>query len=172
MSAVTISEVFRILSAADPSIGQIPQNHFCWAPVFETGTEAQTRYFYGRLLAGDKIGNSHAEFTRKKPRDYVTKVERVSGGYVVTGKKSTTRRAPFSRSGSQTFGNDPEGRAIQLTPAATRQGSPSSTIGAGWGNARPRAEPRFSTGFSCPTSRCSRFIEPRRRRCIGDRSGS
>jgi SfnB family sulfur acquisition oxidoreductase len=143
VSAVTISEVFRLLSAADPSIGQIPQNHFCWAPVFETGTPEQARFFYGRLLAGDKIGNSHAEFTRKKPRDYETKVERVSGGYVITGKKYYSTGAVFAQ-WIPTFGNDPEGRAIQLY---SRSDAPGITIGNDWAGMGQRTTASGTTIF-------------------------
>jgi SfnB family sulfur acquisition oxidoreductase len=128
VSAVTLSEVFRILSAADPSIGQIPQNHFCWAPVFETGTEQQARFFYERLLLGDKIGNSHAESTRKKPRDYEAEVKRVNGGYVVTGKKYYSTGAIFAQ-WIPTFGRDPEGRPIQLY---SRSDAPGITVIDDW----------------------------------------
>ncbi len=113
VSAVTISEAFSLLSAADSSIGQIPQNHFCWMPVFETGTPEQQEFFYGRLLQGDRIGNSHSENTRKRPRDYETKVERVAGGYVVTGKKYYSTGAVFAH-WIPTFGKDPADRPIQL----------------------------------------------------------
>jgi SfnB family sulfur acquisition oxidoreductase len=143
VSAVTISEVFRLLSAADPSIGQIPQNHFCWAPVFETGTPEQARFFYGRLLEGDKIGNSHAEFTRKKPRDYETKVERVDGGYVITGKKFYSTGAVFAQ-WIPTFGNDSEGRPIQLY---SRSDAPGITILDDWGGMGQRTTASGTTIF-------------------------
>ncbi len=38
VSAVTVGNVFRILAAADPSLAQIPQNHFCWSAVLHLGT--------------------------------------------------------------------------------------------------------------------------------------
>jgi SfnB family sulfur acquisition oxidoreductase len=113
VSAVTLAEVFRILSAADPSIGQMPQNHFCWAPIFETGTPQQEEFFYRRLLRGERIGNAHSENTRRRPRDYETKIDRVSGGYVVTGKKYYSTGAIFAH-WIPTIGNDPEGKAIML----------------------------------------------------------
>ncbi len=143
VSAVTIAEVFRLLSAADPSIGQIPQNHFCWAPVFETGTEEQARFFYGRLLEGDKIGNSHAEFTRKRPRDYETKVLRVRGGYEITRKKYYSTGAVFAQ-WIPTFGSDPEGRAIQLY---SRSDAPGITIVDDWGGMGQRTTASGTTIF-------------------------
>jgi SfnB family sulfur acquisition oxidoreductase len=113
VSAVTLAEVFRILSAADPSIGQMPQNHFCWAPIFETGTPEQEKFFYDRLLRGERIGNAHSEATRKRPRDYETTIERVSGGYVVTGRKFYSTGAMFAQ-WIPTIGNNEEGNAIML----------------------------------------------------------
>jgi SfnB family sulfur acquisition oxidoreductase len=143
VSAGTVSEIFRILSAADPSIGQIPQNHFCWAPVFETGTEEQASFFYGRLLEGDQIGNSHAEFTRKKPRDYVTKVEPVKGGYVVTGKKYYSTGASFAQ-WIPTFGSDTEGRSIQLY---SRSDAPGISIVNDWTGMGQRGTASGTTVF-------------------------
>lgn len=113
VSAVTLADAFRILSAADPSIGQMPQNHFCWAPIFETGTAKQEEYFYGRLLKGDRIGNAHSENTRKRPRDYEAQLKRVSGGYVFTGKKYYSTGAVFA-DWIPTIANDPEGNALML----------------------------------------------------------
>jgi len=96
VSAVTVAESFRILSAADPSIGQIPQNHFCWLPVASNGDEAQAEFLYGRLLAGDRIGNAHSEDTLKRPGDYEHQLERVAGGYRLTGRKFYSTGALFA----------------------------------------------------------------------------
>jgi SfnB family sulfur acquisition oxidoreductase len=86
-SAVTVAEVIRLLSAADPSIGQIPQNHFCFLPVFSFGSPEQARFFYGRIIAGDSIGNAHSENTRNRAGVYEHDLRKVEGGWVVTGRK-------------------------------------------------------------------------------------
>ena len=93
IKAVTIGEVFRIISAADPSIGQIPQNHYLIAAALYTGTPEQQEFFWKRLLHGDRFGNANSESTLKRPRDYETVVERVDGGYKLTGKKFYTTGA-------------------------------------------------------------------------------
>ena len=87
VSAVTVAEVFRILSAADPSIGQIPQNHFCWLPLISNGTEAQAQSFYARILRGARIGNAHSEATLRRQNDYEHRLEKVEGGFLITGRK-------------------------------------------------------------------------------------
>ncbi len=96
VSAETVAEVFRILAAADPNIGQIPQNHFCWLPVVEKGTPEQAEFFFGKFLAGERIGNAHSEDTRRKPGDYEHKLEKVDGGWRVTGRKYYSTGALFA----------------------------------------------------------------------------
>lgn len=96
-SAATVSEVFRILSKADPSIGQIPQNHFCFLPTFSFGTAEQADFFYGRILAGDSIGNAHSENTRKRAGTYEHELRKVDGGWTVSGKKFYSTGAAFAQ---------------------------------------------------------------------------
>lgn len=58
----TVAEIFRIISAADPAIGQIPQNHFvCVNVLREAGTPEQQRFFFGEVLRGARFGNAQAE---------------------------------------------------------------------------------------------------------------
>lgn len=95
-SAATVAEVFRILSKADPSIGQIPQNHFCFLPVFSFGSAAQAEFFYGRVLAGDSIGNAHSENTRNRAGTYEHALRKVEGGWTVSGKKYYSTGAAFA----------------------------------------------------------------------------
>ncbi|MGB6117144.1 MAG: SfnB family sulfur acquisition oxidoreductase [Mesorhizobium sp.] len=97
VSARTIADIFRILSDADPSIGQIPQNHFCWLPLFSNGTPEQAKFFYGRVLAGDRIGNAHSEDTLKRAGDYEHKLTRVPGGWRVSGRKYYSTGAIFAQ---------------------------------------------------------------------------
>jgi SfnB family sulfur acquisition oxidoreductase len=97
VSAVTVAESFRILSAADSSIGQIPQNHFCWLPVVSNGSPAQAEFFYRRFLAGERIGNAHSEDTRRRPGDYEHVLERLPGGFRVTGRKFYSTGAIFAQ---------------------------------------------------------------------------
>jgi SfnB family sulfur acquisition oxidoreductase len=97
VSAFTVAEAFRILSAADPSIGQIPQNHFCWMPAFGNGSPEQAEFFFRRVLAGDRIGNAHSENTKRKPGDYEHKLEKVEGGWRMTGRKYYSTGALFAQ---------------------------------------------------------------------------
>jgi SfnB family sulfur acquisition oxidoreductase len=96
VSAVTVAEVFRLLSAADPSIGQIPQNHFCWLPLIHNGTHTQAETFYARILKGARIGNAHSEATLRRQNDYEHRLEKVEGGFVITGRKFYSTGAIFA----------------------------------------------------------------------------
>ena len=89
VSTVTVGNVFRILAAADPSIAQIPQNHFCWSAVLWLGTPEQEAFFFAKFLAGERLGNAASENTRKRPCDHETVAKRVLGGYAVTGKMTS-----------------------------------------------------------------------------------
>ena len=66
VTAGTLAEVVTTISAADGSLGQIPQNHFYALEVLRVGsTAAQQRFFYDRALAGDRFGNALAEIGHK-----------------------------------------------------------------------------------------------------------
>lgn len=121
VSAATIAEVFRLLSAADPSIGQIPQNHFCWLPIVDLGTPAQARFFHERVLRGERIGNAHSEDTRKRPGDYVHELTREAGGYRITGRKYYSTGAIFAQ-WIPFIGDDAQQRKIMLFVDATDPG--------------------------------------------------
>ncbi|MGN6651587.1 SfnB family sulfur acquisition oxidoreductase [Trinickia sp.] len=66
VTAGTLAEVVATISAADGSLGQIPQNHFYALEVLRVGgTPAQQRFFYDRVLAGERFGNALAEIGQK-----------------------------------------------------------------------------------------------------------
>ena len=91
-SWVTIAEVFKIISAADPSIGQIPQNHFGNLNVIATaGSDAQKRFFFDEALQGARFGNAGPERNGKNVLDVRTRAERDpaagDGSYLLTGTR-------------------------------------------------------------------------------------
>ncbi|MFT3814321.1 MAG: SfnB family sulfur acquisition oxidoreductase [Acidovorax sp.] len=58
----TLAQVFVTLSAADASLGQIPQNHFAVIQnLRDHGTEAQKRRWFADVLAGHRLGNGGPE---------------------------------------------------------------------------------------------------------------
>ena len=88
VSNAVLAEVTAILSEADGSIGQIPQNHFYILEALRTdGTEEQKRFFFGRALAGDRFGNALSERGTKTVGHYNTRITRDGIGYRINGRK-------------------------------------------------------------------------------------
>lgn len=121
VSAATVADAFRILSAADPSIGQIPQNHFCWLPLFSNGSPEQAGFFYRRVLAGDRIGNAHSEDTRKRPGEHEHDLRRAEGGWTITGRKYYSTGAIFAQ-WIPFIGHDEAGRQLMFFVEASAPG--------------------------------------------------
>ncbi|RUM00397.1 SfnB family sulfur acquisition oxidoreductase [Rhizobium chutanense] len=88
VSNAVLAEITAILSEADGSIGQIPQNHFYILEALRTdGSEEQQRYFFGRVLAGDRFGNALSERGTKTVGHYNTRITRDGPGYRINGRK-------------------------------------------------------------------------------------
>jgi len=88
VSLVTLAEVFKIISEADPCIGQIPQSHFYSVEVLRlTGNEAQKQFFFERVLEGDRFGNAATEIGVKTTEDILTRIERSGEGHLLNGRK-------------------------------------------------------------------------------------
>ena len=69
VSYVTLARVIAIISAADPSIGQIPQNHLGVVAAIRTvADEAQQQLLFAEVLRGARFGNAFSEFGSKKAR--------------------------------------------------------------------------------------------------------
>lgn len=97
VSFVTLTEVIKIIAAADPSLGQLPQNHFGLVDVIAlTGTPEQKRHFFGQVLAGKRFGNAFSEKGTKHVLDLKTRISRDGNGYVVDGTKFYSTGALFA----------------------------------------------------------------------------
>lgn len=97
IKAVTVAEIFRLLSAADPSVGQIPQNHVAFVESIREGTQAQKDFFFARFLTGERIGNALSEATNKNGMaGLATRITRAPGGYLINGAKAYCTGAIFA----------------------------------------------------------------------------
>ncbi|SMF98796.1 SfnB family sulfur acquisition oxidoreductase [Burkholderia singularis] len=97
VSATTLAEVTAIVSAADPAIGQIPQNHFYMLEVLRVnGTREQQRFYFERALAGERFGNALSELGTKTVRDYRTTIEPDGPGFRLNGQKFYSTGALFA----------------------------------------------------------------------------
>lgn len=96
-SAWTVAQVFSIISAADPNLAHIPQNHFYALEVLRiAGTHEQKQFFYDRVLRGERFGNALAETGH---RDFVrrtTLTRHTSDDWRIDGIKNYCTGAIFS----------------------------------------------------------------------------
>ncbi|MCU1717365.1 SfnB family sulfur acquisition oxidoreductase [Pseudomonas sp. 5P_3.1_Bac2] len=84
----TVGEVFRLISAADGSLGQLPQNHFViLAHLAFDASEEQKRFFFDLVLSGVRFGNAFSERGGKNVADFQTRIEPAGDGFVVNGQK-------------------------------------------------------------------------------------
>ncbi|MGO4109679.1 SfnB family sulfur acquisition oxidoreductase [Paenibacillus sp. YAF4_2] len=91
ISTAALTDIIRMISKADGSIGQIPQNHYYFLKAVElVGTEEQKRLFFGEVLRGALLGNAIAERGVKKDFKHMsTRLTRSKGeaGYRLSGSK-------------------------------------------------------------------------------------
>jgi SfnB family sulfur acquisition oxidoreductase len=96
-SFVTVAEVIEIISAADPSLGQLPQNHLAAVDAIRvSATEAQKQLWFGRVLEGYRLGNAFSEAKSKHVGAFETRLTRDGDSYVVNGEKFYATGALFA----------------------------------------------------------------------------
>jgi SfnB family sulfur acquisition oxidoreductase len=97
VSTATFTEVVAIVSEADASIGQIPQNHYANVEEIRlVGTEEQKRFFFDRILRGERLGNAAVERSGKTVVDNQTRLVPDGDGYRLSGEKFYCTGAIFS----------------------------------------------------------------------------
>jgi SfnB family sulfur acquisition oxidoreductase len=88
LSYATVAKVTAIISGADPSLGQLPQNHLgVIAAINTTSDEAQKRLLFGEVLRGARFGNAFSEFGSKRAAEFETKFTDAGDHVVVNGRK-------------------------------------------------------------------------------------
>ena len=88
VSYVTVAEVIKIISAADPSIGQIPQNHLAVLDIIRlSADEDQKRFFFAEALRGVRLGNAFAESGSKNAGEFQTRIARRADRFELNGRK-------------------------------------------------------------------------------------
>ncbi|MBV4493615.1 SfnB family sulfur acquisition oxidoreductase [Pseudomonas oryzicola] len=129
VSFETVAEVFRLISAADPALGQIPQNHFGILQLLRlTGTQAQQAVIYRSVLDGWRIGNAGPERGTKDTLTLKARLTRAGDGYRISGEKFYSTGALFAH-WVAVKALDDEGRQRL---AFVRRGSPGLRIVDDW----------------------------------------
>lgn len=141
----TLAEVFALLSAADPALGQIPQNHVgVLALVREVGTPEQRKAFFGDVLAGHRIGNAGPERNRTGITHMTTRLVSTPDGLRLTGRRYYSTGAIFAH-WIPTRALDDEGRPVQ---AWVRRDAPGVTVVDDWTSFGQRTTASGSVIFS------------------------
>lgn len=93
----TLAEVVAIISAADASLGQIPQNHYYMVEAIRLGgTEAQQGYYFERVLDGDRLGNAFTEIGTRNAVDFQTRIVTEGDIFILSGQKFYATGALFA----------------------------------------------------------------------------
>ncbi len=88
VSYATLARVIAIVSAADPSIGQIAQNHLGIVAAIDTVSEpAQKALLFGEVLKGVRFGNAFSERGTARAADFETRFTDAGDHVVVRGRK-------------------------------------------------------------------------------------
>jgi SfnB family sulfur acquisition oxidoreductase len=87
-SYVTVTEVIKLISAADPSLGQIPQNHLAVCEhIALDGPEALQRDLFAAVLRGLRFGNATSESGGKHVGAMQTSFVEDGDDVIVNGSK-------------------------------------------------------------------------------------
>lgn len=125
----TVTEVIRILSAADPNIGQIPHSHFVYANLLRlAGSDEQRANYSQQLLNGAQIANAQAERNGPTAADVATTLSPTGDGsfridgtkYYCTGSVFADILAVLTRLDDPNGTSGlPDGQYIAFLPADT-----------------------------------------------------
>lgn len=97
VSFATLAEVIAVISAADPNLGQLPQNHFAALDAIRvTASEEQKRLWFGRVLQGYRLGNAFSEAKSKHVGAFETTLKRDGDSFVANGEKFYATGALFA----------------------------------------------------------------------------
>jgi SfnB family sulfur acquisition oxidoreductase len=129
VSHVTLAEVIAIISEADPSIGQIPQNHYCLVEDLRLeGDEEQKRYFFDLVLKGTRYGNAFSEAGGKNVLDLQTRITPDGQDFRLNGKKFYSTGALYAH-WVPVLGLDSDNQAVL---AFVEQGTPGLSVIDDW----------------------------------------
>lgn len=129
VSFVTLAEVFAIISAADPALGQIPQNQVgILSLIAATATQAQKEQLFSSVLQGWRIGNAGPERGSKNTLDIKARIIADGDDFAITGQKFYSTGALFAHWIAVKAVND-EGRQVM---AFVRRGTPGLRVVDDW----------------------------------------
>ncbi|WP_339544847.1 SfnB family sulfur acquisition oxidoreductase [Pseudomonas sp. RA_35y_Pfl2_P32] len=129
VSYVTLAEVFAIISAADPALGQIPQNQFGILNLLQhVASEPQKQQLFQSVLNGSRIGNAGPERGNKNTLELKARITAQGDGWVLNGQKFYSTGALFAHWIAVKALND-DGKQVM---AFVRRGTPGLRVVDDW----------------------------------------
>jgi SfnB family sulfur acquisition oxidoreductase len=120
VSFVTVAEVFAILSAADPAVGQIPQNHFgILNSLIGSASETQKKALFESVLNGARIGNGGPERGTKNTLEVKTRLTADGDHFLLNGRKFYSTGALFAHWVAVKAINDDGNQVLVFVPRGT-----------------------------------------------------
>lgn len=97
VSYVTLAEVIKLISAADPSLGQLPQNHLGVVDILlQTASEEQKQHYFAKVLQGYRFGNAFSEAGSKHVGAFETRIRFTGEQAQIDGEKFYCTGALFA----------------------------------------------------------------------------
>ena len=89
LPTATVVEVFRLLSVADPNIGQLPQSHFVYVDhLRRQASQRQKAVLFAEVLRGRWFGNAQSEAGTRHVREFrTTLLPAGEGRWLLRGRK-------------------------------------------------------------------------------------
>ena len=129
VSFVTLAEVFAIISAADPALGQIPQNQVgILNLISSTASQSQKEQLFSSVLQGWRIGNAGPERGSKNTLDLKARITADKNNFVISGQKFYSTGALFAHWIAVKALND-DGKPVM---AFVRRGTPGLRVVDDW----------------------------------------
>jgi SfnB family sulfur acquisition oxidoreductase len=120
VSFVTLAEVFKIISAADPALGQIPQNQVgILHSLLGSANQTQKKQLFQSVLDGWRIGNAGPERGTKNTLDIKARITAKGDGFVLNGQKFYSTGALFAHWVAVKALNDDGQQVLAFIPRGT-----------------------------------------------------
>jgi SfnB family sulfur acquisition oxidoreductase len=120
ISHATLADVFAIISAADASLGQLPQNQLAFYSMLDyADAPAVKQWVYPKALEGYRFSSALAETHSPTTQDITARARRDGSDWIISGRKGYATAASFAHVVGVQM-RDEEGRGLRaLIPAGT-----------------------------------------------------
>jgi len=114
----TVTDITAEISAADGSLGQIPQNHFYLLELIRLNGQAkQQQFFFEQVRFGARFANAKAEINTRNQSEEQARLYKKSGSLTVSGRKFYATGSPFADWIPTTVVDEDNNRLLVFIPA-------------------------------------------------------